>query len=40
MNESNDTIKIKRVIEDNYDLTVKEIEKIKNSYKIIIYFHI
>ena len=35
MNESNDTIKIKRVVEDNYDLTVKEVEKIKNSYKIM-----
>lgn len=35
MNDSNDTVKIKRAFEDNYDLTAKEIEKVKNSYKII-----
>lgn len=34
MNGSNDTEKIKRFIEDNYDLNVIEVEKVKNSYKI------
>lgn len=34
MNDSNDTIKIKKFIEENYDLAVEKIEKVKNSYKI------
>ena len=34
MNGSNGTEKIKRFIEENYDLNVIEVEKVKNSYKI------
>ena len=35
MNDSNDTIKIKKFIEENYDLAVERVEKVKNSYKIV-----
>ncbi|ENZ31249.1 CotS family spore coat protein [Clostridium butyricum 60E.3] len=35
MNDSNNTIKIKKFIEENYDLTVEKLEKVKNSYKVI-----
>ena len=35
MNDSNNTIKIKKFIEENYDLTVEKVEKVKNSYKVI-----
>ena len=35
MNDSNDTIKIKKFIEENYDLDVEKVEKVKNSYRII-----
>lgn len=35
MDDSNDMIKIKRFIEENYDLAIANIEKIKNSYKVI-----
>lgn len=34
MNDSNDAIKIKKFIEENYDLAVEKVEKVKNSYKI------
>lgn len=35
MNDSNDTIKIKKFIGENYNLTVEKIDKVKSSYKII-----
>ena len=31
MNDSNDTIKIKKFIEENYDLAVEKIEKVKTG---------
>ncbi|WP_294374852.1 CotS family spore coat protein [uncultured Clostridium sp.] len=34
MNDDNDVIKIKKFIEENYNLQVEKVEKIKNSYKI------
>ena len=35
MKECIDTIRIKDYIEKNYSLNVKDVEKVKNSYRVI-----